>query len=130
MCMATWAYTVAALRSSGHRAHHTPLPLLPQVILYDGQTKEVARTISRFKDCAFSGTFRSDGKLVVAGSQDGMVQVRALRVGWLGLWPLNPCGRSRLQVHLSRAGTGRGRGVVMCCTCMPPCEAKAPHASY
>jgi U3 small nucleolar RNA-associated protein 15 len=45
------------------------------VILYNGSTKEVARTIGRFKDSAFSGCYRSDGKLVVAGSQDGMVQV-------------------------------------------------------
>lgn len=48
-----------------------------QVIIYDGQTKDVARTISRFKDMAYSGSFRSDGKLVVAGSQDGIVQVRS-----------------------------------------------------
>jgi hypothetical protein len=50
-----------------------------QVILYDGQTKEVARTISRFKDSAFSGCYRSDGKLLVAGSQDGIVQVGAVK---------------------------------------------------
>ena len=31
--------------------------------------------ISRFKDSAFSGCYRSDGKLVVAGSQEGIVQV-------------------------------------------------------
>ncbi|GAX79819.1 hypothetical protein CEUSTIGMA_g7259.t1 [Chlamydomonas eustigma] len=46
-----------------------------RVILYDGDRREVNRTISRFKDCAFSGVYRSDGKLLVAGSQDGMVQV-------------------------------------------------------
>ena len=51
-------------------------PIRVQVLLYDVQTKEVSRTISRFKDCAYSGCFRSDGKLLVAGSQDGMVQVR------------------------------------------------------
>lgn len=31
--------------------------------------------ISRFKDNAYSGCYRSDGKLIVAGSQDGIVQV-------------------------------------------------------
>lgn len=46
-----------------------------QVILYDGLTRNVNRTISRFKDTAYSGCFRADGKLLVAGSQDGVVQV-------------------------------------------------------
>ncbi|GLC39732.1 hypothetical protein PLESTM_000933800 [Pleodorina starrii] len=47
-----------------------------RVILYNGLAPAVVgRTISRFKDIAYSGCFRSDGKLVVAGGQDGIVQV-------------------------------------------------------
>ncbi len=46
-----------------------------QVIVYNGHTCQVARTFSRFKDTAFSGVFRQDGRLLAAGSQDGMVQV-------------------------------------------------------
>lgn len=49
-----------------------------RVVLYNGAAPgalTVGRTISRFKDIAYSGCWRSDGKLVVAGGQDGVVQV-------------------------------------------------------
>ncbi|GFR40760.1 hypothetical protein Agub_g1372, partial [Astrephomene gubernaculifera] len=47
-----------------------------RVILYNGLAPaKVGRTLSRFRDIAYSGCFRSDGKLVVAGGQDGVVQV-------------------------------------------------------
>ncbi len=49
----------------------------PQVVVYNGHTRQVGRTFSRFKDTAYSGCFRSDGRLLVAGGQDGVVQVRA-----------------------------------------------------
>jgi U3 small nucleolar RNA-associated protein 15 len=43
--------------------------------VYDGLTRQVRRTFSRFKDVAYSGCFRQDGKLLVAGGQNGIVQV-------------------------------------------------------
>ncbi|KAG2433548.1 hypothetical protein HYH02_012665 [Chlamydomonas schloesseri] len=47
-----------------------------RVIIYNGLAPAVVgRTISRFKDIAYSGCFRSDGRLVCAGGQDGVVQV-------------------------------------------------------
>lgn len=48
-----------------------------QVILYDG-LMGVRRTIGRFKDKAYCGTLRSDGKMLAAGGEDGLVQVRTL----------------------------------------------------
>lgn len=46
-----------------------------RVIVYDGLSRAVRRTISRFKDVAYSGCFRQDGRLLVAGGQAGIVQV-------------------------------------------------------
>mmetsp|Transcript_5412 Transcript_5412/g.11948 ORF Transcript_5412/g.11948 Transcript_5412/m.11948 type:complete len:530 (-) Transcript_5412:1074-2663(-) len=46
-----------------------------RVTIYNGLTRSTVRTLSRFKDTAFSGSFRADGKLLVAGGQDGVVQV-------------------------------------------------------
>lgn len=46
-----------------------------RVILYDGLSRQVRRTFSRFKDTAYSGSLRNDGKLLVAGGQNGIVQV-------------------------------------------------------
>lgn len=43
--------------------------------MYNGATRQVGRTFSRFKDIAYSGVFRSDGRLLAAGGQDGVVQV-------------------------------------------------------
>eukprot|EP00775_Hariotina_reticulata_P014922 gene14922-15127_t len=45
------------------------------VIVYDGLSRQVKRTFSRFKDVAFSGRWRPDGRLLVAGGQNGIVQV-------------------------------------------------------
>ncbi len=46
-----------------------------RVIVYDAHTRKPMTTLSRFKDKAYSGTFRIDGKLLVAGGESGIVQV-------------------------------------------------------
>ena len=46
-----------------------------QVQIYSSTTNEVKKTLSKFKDKAFSGCFRADGKLVVAGTEDNSVKV-------------------------------------------------------
>lgn len=45
------------------------------MLIYAPKTGKVVKTISRFKATARSAEFRKDGKLVVAGSDDGTVQV-------------------------------------------------------
>lgn len=45
------------------------------VHLYDSATDKVMRSFTRFKDDAFSGKFRKDGKLMVAGDASGAVKV-------------------------------------------------------
>ena len=47
----------------------------PRVLVYDASTGRVKKQVSKFKDVAYSGTFRSDGKLMVAGGESGTVQV-------------------------------------------------------
>jgi U3 small nucleolar RNA-associated protein 15 len=46
-----------------------------RVIIFDAHTRKPVTTLSRFKDKAYSGTFRIDGKLLVAGGESGIVQV-------------------------------------------------------
>ncbi|KAL3158240.1 hypothetical protein ABBQ38_010492 [Trebouxia sp. C0009 RCD-2024] len=46
-----------------------------RVIIYDAVTRQVRRQFTRFKDKAYCGTFRADNKLLVAGGEDGIVQV-------------------------------------------------------
>ncbi|KAI8615645.1 WD40-repeat-containing domain protein [Chytriomyces sp. MP71] len=46
-----------------------------RVQVYSCATHSVKKTLSRFKDVAYSGSFRSDGKMMVAGDAMGSVQI-------------------------------------------------------
>lgn len=43
--------------------------------IYDPVTKVVAKNISKFVEAAYGGTFRADGRLLVAGSQEAVVKL-------------------------------------------------------
>ena len=47
-------------------------------LVYSSATQKQLRQFTRFKDIAYSGSFRDDGKLLVAGGQDSIVQVASL----------------------------------------------------
>jgi len=46
-----------------------------KVSLFDGILDKIQRSYSRFQDDAYSGKFRKDGKLIVAGDKNGCVKV-------------------------------------------------------
>ena len=46
-----------------------------QIHIYGRYSQEPIKTFSRFKDTAYCATFRQDGQLLVAGSEDGVVQL-------------------------------------------------------
>lgn len=46
-----------------------------RISVYNGETCQIKKTISRFTDVAYSGVFRSDGQLLVAGGEMGLIQV-------------------------------------------------------
>ncbi|KAJ9075636.1 U3 small nucleolar RNA-associated protein 15 [Entomophthora muscae] len=46
-----------------------------RVQIYNSRTQSVSKTISRFTDTAYSASFRSDGKLLVAGDNSGVIQI-------------------------------------------------------
>lgn len=43
--------------------------------MFSGTTNQVKKTISRFHQVAYSGCFRHDGRLLAAGSEQGVVKV-------------------------------------------------------
>lgn len=49
--------------------------LFSQVQVYSPTSLQIHKTISRFKEVAYSGSFRSDGKLLVAGGDEGSVRL-------------------------------------------------------
>lgn len=46
-----------------------------RIQVFSSKTREVVKTFSRFKDTVYSGEFRFDGKLLVAGDASGLVQI-------------------------------------------------------
>eukprot|EP00892_Ulva_mutabilis_P007014 jgi/Ulvmu1/4685/UM002_0416.1 len=46
-----------------------------RVLVYDGRSHALKKTISRFPDTAYNASFRSDGQLLVAGCENGHVLV-------------------------------------------------------
>ena len=49
--------------------------MILQVQIYNSDTNLVKRTISRFKETAYSAQFRHDGRLLLAGSEEGVVKL-------------------------------------------------------
>jgi U3 small nucleolar RNA-associated protein 15 len=52
------------------------LNIIPdQVQIFNPSTNEPKKTITRFKDVVYGARFRGDGKLLVAGGEEGIVRV-------------------------------------------------------
>jgi U3 small nucleolar RNA-associated protein 15 len=69
----------SSLINSLHFAESSPHLLAAtigsHVHIYHPSTHDLAKSINRFSDLAFSGHLRSDGKLLVAGDEAGQVSV-------------------------------------------------------
>ena len=57
------------------RPHDFAVTASTKVTIYSASTGQVKKTISRFGDNAYSGTFRNDGKLLVAGGEEPILKV-------------------------------------------------------
>lgn len=55
--------------------YHFAATASTRVLVYDGTTTKVHKQFSRFKDVAYAGCFRSDGKVMAAGGESKIVQV-------------------------------------------------------
>lgn len=49
--------------------------LLFQVQVYNPITKTVWKNLSRFREAAYGGSFRSDGRLICAGGEESIVRM-------------------------------------------------------
>jgi hypothetical protein len=66
---------VTSIHFSPSKPHRYAVTAATRVQIYAPRTQKVTKTIARFKDVARSGNIRSDGKLVIAGDDTGLVQV-------------------------------------------------------
>ncbi|XP_011688493.1 PREDICTED: U3 small nucleolar RNA-associated protein 15 homolog [Wasmannia auropunctata] len=55
--------------------HYFAVTCAVRVLLYNPITKLATKTYSRFKDSAYGGCFRRDGKLLCAGGEEGVVRL-------------------------------------------------------
>jgi U3 small nucleolar RNA-associated protein 15 len=67
---------ITSVHFSSAKPHRYAVTAATRVQIYAPRTQKVTKTISRFKDVARSGSIRPDGKLVVAGDDSGLIQVR------------------------------------------------------
>ena len=49
--------------------------MIVQVIIYNTKNGKIHKLFARFKDKAYSGSLRAEGDLLVAGGENGLVQV-------------------------------------------------------
>lgn len=68
---------VTSVHFSPAKPHRYAVTAATRVQIYAPRTQKVTKTISRFKDVARSGCIRGDGKLVLAGDDTGLIQVRS-----------------------------------------------------
>ncbi|XP_042474870.1 protein SLOW WALKER 1 [Macadamia integrifolia] len=68
-------YSITSIDFSPEPPHDFAATFSASVTLYSSQTLEPKFKISSFTDVAYSATFRSDGKLLAAGGESGIVQV-------------------------------------------------------
>jgi U3 small nucleolar RNA-associated protein 15 len=69
---------VTSVHFSPSKPHRYAVTAATRVQIYAPRTQKVAKTISRFKDVARSGSIRGDGKLIIAGDDTGLVQVNLI----------------------------------------------------
>ncbi|KAI8853335.1 WD40-repeat-containing domain protein [Chytridium lagenaria] len=67
--------SVTSVHFSPAQPHDFAVTSSTRVQIYSQSTHTVKKTVSRFKDVAYSGCIRNDGKLLIAGDQSGTVQI-------------------------------------------------------
>ena len=67
---------VTCISFSPLEPHNFVVSASSRLTVFDGATGEVKKTLNRFRAEAYSACYRSDGKLIVAGGEDPVIQVR------------------------------------------------------
>ncbi|XDV29159.1 hypothetical protein PO909_032312 [Leuciscus waleckii] len=55
--------------------HNYAVTASTRIHIYGPHSQEPTRSFTRFRDTAYGGSFRGDGKLLVAGSEDGIIRL-------------------------------------------------------
>lgn len=63
------------LSFSRHHTRKRNAVLFWQIHIYGRYSQEPIKTFSRFRDAAYCATYRDDGRLLAAGSEDGVIRL-------------------------------------------------------
>ncbi|KAK2848448.1 hypothetical protein Q7C36_010130 [Tachysurus vachellii] len=66
---------VTKIEFSPQPPHNYVVTASTRIQVYGAHSQEPIRTYSRFRDTAYGGSFRGDGKLLVAGSEEGLIRL-------------------------------------------------------
>lgn len=80
---------ITSIHFSPHAPHDFAVTSASLIKIFSSKTRAVSKTISRFKDTAYAGQIRRDGKVLAAADNGGVVQVfdlasRAVLRTWAG----------------------------------------------
>ncbi|XP_077989394.1 U3 small nucleolar RNA-associated protein 15 homolog [Glandiceps talaboti] len=91
---------VSHIEFSPTEPHHFAVTSASRVQIYSPQTNQILKGITRFKGTAYCGSFRGDGKLIVAGGEEGLI--RLFDVGYGGRTILRTFRGHEGAVHVSK----------------------------
>ncbi|MCI4379567.1 hypothetical protein PGIGA_G00229640 [Pangasianodon gigas] len=66
---------VTKIEFSPQPPHNYVVTASTRIQVYGAHSQEPLRSYSRFRDTAYGGSFRGDGKLLVAGSEEGLIRL-------------------------------------------------------
>ncbi|KAH8118572.1 WD40 repeat-like protein [Phellopilus nigrolimitatus] len=101
---------ITSIHFSPSKPHRYAVTAATRVQVYAPRTQKVTKTISRFKDVARSGCIRSDGKLVVAGDDSGLVQVFDINSRAI----LRTLDSHKQPVHVSKFSAANNTQILSC----------------
>jgi len=101
---------ITSIQFSPSKPHRYAVTAATRIQIYAPRTQKIVKTISRFKDVARSGCIRSDGKLVVAGDDSGLIQI--FDVGSRAI--LRTLDEHKQPVHVSKFSVPNPTQVLSC----------------
>ncbi|CAJ0634860.1 9956_t:CDS:10 [Entrophospora sp. SA101] len=102
--------SVVSIHFSPSKPHDFAVTSSAYVKIYSAQTFKVKKIISRFENTAFSGNIRNDGKLLVAGDGNGLIQV--FNLGSRAI--LRTFRGHKLPVHVTKFFPNNNKQVLSC----------------
>ncbi|CAG8468648.1 1854_t:CDS:10 [Ambispora gerdemannii] len=102
--------SVTSVHFSPVSPHDFAVTSSTRVQVYSSKTHEIKRSFARFKDTAYSGTIRNDGKLLLAGDATGCIQLFDINSRRI----LRTIREHKLPVQVTKFSSGNSAQILSC----------------